>query len=196
MKHHAMTGLLSLLLCTGPALAVDAARVPAHKHTVAGLYADATEAYALKQKLGREAFFVDIRSRAEVAWLGTPTVADAQVPFADHPAGMPWDDAGGRFKLAPNAGFEPELARRLAASGLGKDATIILMCRSGDRSTRAADLLTGLGYRNVYSVVDGFEGDVAKDGPQAGQRVVNGWKNAGLPWTYQLDSRKLFGPSR
>ncbi len=42
--------------------------------------------------------------------------------------------------------------------------------------------------------MDGFEGDVAKDGPQAGQRVVNGWKHAGLPWTYKLDKVKLYLP--
>jgi hypothetical protein len=46
----------------------------------------------------------------------------------------------------------------------------------------------------VYTVIDGFEGDVGKDGPQAGQRVVNGWKNDGLPWTYKLDKDKLYLP--
>jgi hypothetical protein len=43
-------------------------------------------------------------------------------------------------------------------------------------------------------VVDGFEGDMAKDGPKAGQRVLNGWKNAGLPWSYQLDKSKMYFP--
>ena len=36
----------------------------------------------------------------------------------------------------------------------------------------AANLLAQAGYANVYSVVDGFEGD----GPQA-----RGWKASGLP---------------
>jgi len=54
--------------------------------------------------------------------------------------------------------------------------------------------LTDLGYTKVYTVVDGFEGDLAKTGPQAGQRVVNGWKNAGLPWSYKLDKSKLYFP--
>jgi hypothetical protein len=40
-------------------------------------------------------------------------------------------------------------------------------------------------------VVDGFEGDTAKDGPNKGKRAVNGWKNSGLPWSYQLDKEKV-----
>lgn len=44
---------------------------------------------------------------------------------------------------------------------------------SGDRSAAAANLLAYAGFKKVYSVVDGVEGDLAKDGPKAGQRVVN-----------------------
>lgn len=44
----------------------------------------------------------------------------------------------------------------------------------------------------VYSVTDGFEGDKAKAGPRKGERVVNGWKNAGLPWTYTLDKSAMY----
>jgi hypothetical protein len=39
-------------------------------------------------------------------------------------------------------------------------------------------------------VVDGFEGDMSKDG----RRAVNGWKNAGLPWSYQLAREKMYFP--
>ena len=83
---------------------------------------------------------------------------------------------------------------RLKAKGLTKADRVILICRSGDRSARAADLLANAGYTQVYSITDGFEGDAAKDGPQAGQRIVNGWKNAGLPWTYKLEKQKMYFP--
>ena len=33
---------------------------------------------------------------------------------------------------------------------------------------------------------------MAKSGDGKGQWVVNGWKNAGLPWTYDLDHGKFF----
>lgn len=187
--------LLSLALISNSAHAIDAARVPASKQTKAGLYLDAREAHALKQQAVASVLLVDIRTRSEVAYLGMPVSADAHIPFVDHPAGMPWDDKNARFRTDPNPDFEAELARRLAAQGLGKQDTVILICRSGDRSARAVNALTELGYSKVYSVIDGFEGDVATDGPQAGQRVVNGWKNAGLPWTYKLDKNKMYLPA-
>ena len=187
--------LFFVALLSTSAQAIDAARVPASKQTKAGLYLDAREAYALKQQSGASALLVDIRTRSEVAYLGMPVTADAHIPFVDHPAGMPWDDKNARFRTDPNPSFAAELARRLAAQGLGKQDTVILICRSGDRSARAVNALTELGYSKVYSVIDGFEGDVATDGPHAGQRVVNGWKNAGLPWTYKLDKNKLYLPS-
>ena len=186
--------LLALALAVPAAHAIDAARVPVSKQTKAGLYLDAREAHALKQQAGSQALLVDIRTRGEVIYLGMPTAVDAHIPFVDHPAGTPWDDKSARFRTEPNPDFEPELARRLAAQGLGKQDTVILICRSGDRSARAVNLLTGLGYSKVYSVIDGFEGDVATEGPQAGQRVVNGWKNAGLPWTYKLEKNKMYLP--
>lgn len=186
--------LLSLACAASGALALDAAQVPAIKQTKANLYLDAGEAYALKQKLGDKAYFVDVRTRYEVAYVGMPSSADANIPYVEHPEDAPWDDKAGRFKLDVNSDFAAELARRLSAKGMGKDDTVILMCRSGDRSARAANLLSQLGYARVYSVVDGFEGDLAKEGPKAGQRVVNGWKNAGLPWSYKLDKARLYFP--
>lgn len=175
-------------------LALDAANVPPIKQTKLQLYVDANEAYGLKQKLGDKAFFVDVRTRAEVAYVGMASAVDAHIPYVEHPFEAAWDEKNGRFVLDVNSDFGPELARRMSAKGLGKDDTLILMCRSGDRSARAANLLKELGYSKVYSVVDGFEGDLAKDGPQAGQRVVNGWKNAKLPWSYKLDKTKLYLP--
>ena len=174
--------------------AVDLARVPAQKQTKAGLYVDAREAYELKQRLSEKALFVDVRTRAEISYLGMPSVADAHIPAFEHPPNAAWDDKSGRFKMEPNADFEPALARRLAARQLSKSDVVILICRSGDRTSRAANFLTEQGYSKVYSVIDGFEGDAVAEGPQAGQRVLNGWKNAGLPWTYKLDKNKMYLP--
>jgi rhodanese-related sulfurtransferase len=66
------------------------------------------------------------------------------------------------------------------------------MCRSGDRSAGAANLMIKAGYKNVYSIADGFEGDIAKDGAHKGERAVNGWKNAGLPWTYKMNKKVMY----
>jgi rhodanese-related sulfurtransferase len=198
-KHMSIKNLIIIaaactMLAHGPVQAVEAAGVPVSKQTTAGRYLDAREAFALKQKLGAKAFFVDVRTRYEVTYVGMPTVADANIPYVEHPDDAPWDDKAGRFKLAVNSDFGPELARRMAANGLGKDDVIIVMCRSGDRSARAANLLAQQGYSTVFSVIDGFEGDLATSGPKQGQRVVNGWKNADLPWSYKLDKDRMTIP--
>lgn len=196
MKLIARCWLAAITLSlASPALALDAAQVPQGKQTKAGLYVDAKEAYTLKQQLGDKAMFIDIRTRGEVSYTGMATVVDAHVPLLEHPANAPWDEKAGRFRLEYNNDFDTEVARRMTARGLDKEATVILICRSGDRSSKAVNLLAELGYKKVYTVIDGFEGDVAKEGPDAGKRVVNGWKNAGLPWTYRLDKDKLYLPA-
>jgi hypothetical protein len=49
-----------------------------------------------------------------------------------------------------------------------------------------------LGYSKAYTVVDGYEGDKVKEGEYKDQRLVNGWKNANLPWTYKLPEEKVY----
>ena len=53
-----------------------------------------------------------------------------------------------------------------------------------------ANRLAEGGFTQVWSVVDGFEGDMSKDG----RRSVNGWKNAGLPWSHKLDKARMYFP--
>lgn len=191
----ALMAMIAIAAVMSLALAVDASQVPTAKQTKPGLYVDAKEAYALKQQLGERALFIDIRTRGEVSYTGMATSVDAHVPLLDHPANAAWDDKAGRFKMEFNHDFESEVARRMAAKGLGKNDTLIVMCRSGDRSSKAVNLLAEGGYTKVYTVIDGFEGDPAKDGPDAGKRVLNGWKNAGLPWSYKLEKEKMYLPA-
>ncbi|MDZ7854922.1 hypothetical protein [Sphaerotilus sp.] len=63
-------------------------------------------------------------------------------------------------------------------------------CRCGERSSRGVHRLAEDGHTRVYSVVDGFEGDLSK----AGRREVNGWKNASLAWFCRLDKSRLYFP--
>ena len=81
----------------------------------------------------------------------------------------------------------------------GPDDTLMVMCRSGGRSAIAVNLLAQAGFRNVYQIIDGMEGDSVDDPDSVfqGQRLVNGWKNSGLPWTYKIDpARLVLPPSR
>jgi rhodanese-related sulfurtransferase len=184
-------GLLALFLFSNYAVAGDVSgnTLPESKRTQAGLYLTVKEAYDLVQKEGQHVLFIDVRSRAEVATLGMPTVADANVPFMEMTA--IWDDSTSQFKMQPNDFFAVGVKARLKQKGLKDGDKVILMCRSGERSAAASDVLSKAGLKSVYSVTDGFEGDLATSGPDAGKRVVNGWKNSGLPWTYELKKEKL-----
>jgi rhodanese-related sulfurtransferase len=180
-----------LALVLPPQAALPESQVPQGKRTRAGLYLSPSQALALKSASGAKVVFLDVRTRAEAAYVGMPEPVDALVPYLEHDEFMSeWDDTRGNFRVAANGRFAADVARALTRQGLGRDAVIVLICRSGDRSARAADLLYELGHANVHSVVDGFEGDLSAEG----RRTVNGWKNAGLPWSYRLERDKaMFG---
>jgi rhodanese-related sulfurtransferase len=186
------TWLVLLFMASTAAHAFDAAAVPASKQTKLGKYLSSQEAAKFVDQNASKTLFLDVRTTAEVTFLGMPQQADASVPYMREPDFPVWDGVKQTFKLEPNPDFLPEVRRRLGAKRLGPNDAIVLICRSGDRSAAAANLLAEAGFKNVFSVVDGFEGDLATDGPKAGQRAVNGWKNAGLPWSYKLDRAKMY----
>ena len=190
------SALLGLCVALSPvALAQTPSAVPAIKQTKSGLYMSPKEALDAKRAGGDKVLLIDVRTRAEAMFVGMAKQADALVPYVELPEFMnDWDDKRSVYAVQLNNDFLPELQRRMAEKGATKDSTIILLCRSGDRSAKAADFLASQGFAKVYSVPEGFEGDVAKDGPQAGQRVVNGWKVAGLEWTYKLDKARMYFP--
>ncbi|MEJ2694591.1 MAG: rhodanese-like domain-containing protein [Candidatus Thiodiazotropha sp.] len=182
--------ILSLaLIATATAETVD--NLPAKKQTELGLYLTAKNAYKLKSE-NPDVLLVDVRTRAEVAFLGMPQISDANIPYMVPGDWETWNEKKKTFKLAPNSGFLLSMEELVKSKGAAKDTKIIVLCRSGSRSAKAANLLAKNGYTNVYSVVDGFEGDTAKSGDLKGQRVVNGWKNSGLPWSYKLDKNKMY----
>lgn len=194
MKHIILypAFCLALGMALPAAYAVDATTVPKIKQTKLGQYLSAEEAARFVAKDPAATLFLDVRTPAEVAFVGMPTPADANVPYVVEPEFPVWDAERSTLKLELNPDFVPEVRRRLTAKRLTPDNNVVLICRSGDRSALAANLLAEAGYKHVYSVVDGFEGDLAKDGPNAGRRVVNGWKNAGLAWSYKLDKAKMY----
>ena len=184
---------LALLFSTlTAAYAVDPSSVPQAKRTKLGQYLTSQEAAEFLATNAPKTLFLDVRTPSEVAFVGMPTLADANVPYMIEPEFPGWDSARSTFKLETNPDFLPEVRKRLSAKGLTPSDAIVLICRSGDRSAAAANLLAEADFKNVYSVIDGFEGDLATQGPKAGQRVVNGWRNGGSPWTYKLDRTKMY----
>jgi rhodanese-related sulfurtransferase len=75
--------------------------------------------------------------------------------------------------------------------------TLMVMCRSGGRSAIAVNFLAQAGFKHAYNITDGMEGDAVVDPTSIfqGQRLVNGWKNSGCPWTYKLTPERMVLPS-
>lgn len=166
--------------------------VPEKKKTQLGLYVTAIEAYPWVIEKNAELLFVDIRTHSEITFVGMPTVVDAHIPYKEIEDWQKWDVAAKTYELTINNNFVVALAQRLEAKGLHKQSPIILMCRSGIRSAEATNTLATVGYTQVYSLLDGFEGDSIDSGPLKGQRLINGWKNSNLPWSYELDAKKMY----
>jgi rhodanese-related sulfurtransferase len=94
--------------------------------------------------------------------------------------------------MKPNPDFVSQV------KGLFKpDDTLLVICRSGGRSAKAVDLLAQAGFKQAWNIVEGVEGDLVEDpaSPSFGKRTKNGWKNAGLPWNYDLDPAKMRLPA-
>ena len=166
--------------------------VPKEKQTKLGKYLTPRQAADVLKAEGGKLLFVDIRTRGELQFVGAPSEIDGHVPLVEMNEFGEWDDKSGRYKLEANATFSASIEKLLAAKKLTKTDKVILICRSGDRSARAANLLADAGFTNVWNQFEGFEGDLSPDG----RRTVNGWKNAGLPWSYKLDKAKVYLPGR
>lgn len=119
-------------------------------------------------------YLVDVRSIAEYVFIGHPKMA-YNIPF------MFWSED--KQELIPNGNFIQDLKSRFK-----EDNVLIFICRSGGRSLRAAKLVKQEGFINVYNLKEGFEGE--KDGQ--GYRTVNGWKERGLPYTYNLKMELIY----
>ena len=156
------------------------------------LYLTAKEAYDMKKELGKGALFIDVREPIEIMFTGFFDVVDVNVPYLlVNPS--KWNPKKPVLSMEPNANYVDGVAKALADRGLSKSTPIILMCRSGGtRGAPSARALKSLGLEKVYVVVDGFEGSKDKGNPKGPWRVVNGWKNAGLPWSYKLNSQKIY----
>jgi rhodanese-related sulfurtransferase len=172
--------------------AAVAADVPKEKQTKLAKYLTAKEAYEVVKAEGPKTLFIDVRTRAELQFVGMTHEIDGQVAFVEMSEFGEWDAVNNRFKLDANPVFSQSVDKLLTAKGLTKADRVVVMCRSGDRSARAINLLADAGYTNAWNQVEGFEGDMSKDG----RRDVNGWKNAGLPWTYKLDKAKVSLPAK
>ena len=145
----------------------------------------------MKTERPDDVLFVDVREPVEIMFTGFTDVVDVNVPFLlVDPSRM--HDSKPVLSMKRNPDFADGVLTALEAQGLDRSAPVILMCRSGgSRGAPSAATLEGLGLEQVYVVVDGFEGSTASDNPNGPLRIVDGWKNSGLPWSYALNPDKI-----
>lgn len=96
--------------------------------------------------------------------------------FVGHPAGavhISWND-GPDWEINPH--FVGEVKKLAGQSG---DRPVVLICRSGNRSVDAGQMLEAAGFAHIFNVLHGFEGDL-DDKHHRG--ASNGWRFDGLPW--------------
>jgi rhodanese-related sulfurtransferase len=89
---------------------------------------------------------------------------------AGHPAGAL------NVPISHQEGPNPDFARVMNAA-FAKDAKIVVGCKAGGRSLRAAQALLAEGFTNVFDQRAGWDG--ARN--PFGQVVEPGWLQAGLP---------------
>jgi rhodanese-related sulfurtransferase len=124
---------------------------------------------------------LDVRTPEEYVFVGHAEMArNIPLLFVKHQ----WDADKNQFVVEPNPDFISEVKRLFTPTD-----TLLIMCRSGGRSAKAVDVLAKAGFLNVFNIIDGMEGDNVEDpGSEYNRkRMKNGWKNSGLPWTYDVD---------
>lgn len=118
------------------------------------------EAYRVLQE-SAEAQLVDVRSRAELDWVGRIPGA-TEIELRSYPG------------MQPNPYFLDHLAGQV-----DKKLPVLFICRSGARSSQAAAMASQLDFTDCYNILEGFEGDRDEHGHRG---KASGWKAAGLPW--------------
>ena len=116
---------------------------------------------AWKLFVNGQAHLVDVRAAEERKFVG-------HVPNTLHIA----------WQIGPALIKNPRFLRDLE-NKLSKDSVILLLCRSGKRSAAAAEAATIAGFKHVFNVREGFEGDLDEN-QQRGSS--GGWRQRGLPW--------------
>ena len=124
-----------------------------------GYAGDVTPETAYEWMQSGAAVLVDVRTEAELAWVG----------FVPGAVPVPW-------KQWPGMAMNPDFDEGVRAAAQGKK--VVLLCRSGVRSIAAAQRATELGFE-AYNILEGFEGDPDANGHRG---RVGGWRLQGLPW--------------
>jgi rhodanese-related sulfurtransferase len=162
--------------------------LPKEKQTSLGLYVTSKEAYEMCRDSPDKIKILDVRTPEEYLFVGHAEMAWNIPAFIQR---YEWDAEKQKFPMELNPSFLSDVK-----GVFSPEDQILVTCRSGGRSAMAIQFLAKAGFKNLYNIVDGFEGDTIQD-PESvfhGQHMRNGWKNSGLPYTYAPTPERMIIP--
>ncbi len=152
-------------------------------------------------------YLIDVRTRAEYQLIGHACYKkNGMMEMAYNIPIKFWTGKVGKknkYSKALNKNFLKVMEQKFK-----KTDNLIIMCRSGDRSVIASDILTDAGFKNVYNVIYGFEGKPLSYGRSKLEKKLmkkyslyynfkgrlNGWRSYGLCQTYKMDPEYMYPP--
>ena len=115
--------------------------------------------------------YVDVRSESE--WQSGHAPESVNIPVAFLVPGQ---------GFAPNRDFVAVCERNFA-----KDAKLLVGCKTGARSHRAAEMLQAAGFTDVRDICGGMMGEMSPTG-----QMVPGWAARGLPVTRECPPEQSY----
>lgn len=147
------------------------------------------EAFEMLAKDPEHTFLVDCRTRAEYQYVGHPEGAyNIPIRFLSTKVGQKG------YVEVDNPNFGKDLLERFNPA----TDTLIILCRSGNRSCKGCNEAVKAGWpeERVFNMMGGFEGGKNKNKQSIyyGQRWAGGWRLEGLPSTYKMDPARMYPP--
>lgn len=189
MKKRMILSIVVTMICFAPLLVLDNAM--AYEHMTA------KEAFTF-WLTHEDAVLLDVRTLEELNWVGSPAYdfedGAGLVPIS---IVIPWQfeiiSDNGTITTVQNKKFERIVERHFE---LGRP--IIIFCRSGGRSSAAAEALEAVGYTHIAEIDTeaGGEGGFQGGKNDSGYRGYPGrlesdyqvsWMDSGLPVTQKID---------
>lgn len=168
---------------------LDPTKVSKSRQTPFGLYLTPQEAF-LAISANPDIVMIDVRDPIEISFVGHPKPMDGNVPLRT--VSRKFDTKSGAYVMKSNTNFVIDVDALMKRLGYTNTDPVFVTCRSGPRSAVAAKLLYDAGYKNVWNLVEGFEGSLDI---KSGSRLNNGWRNADLPWSYKINAKAVWQPS-
>jgi len=120
-------------------------------------------------KEDKKSYLIDVRTQAEWDFVGVPDLSSINKKTIF----ISW-------KLYPDMKINHNFGNEIIHSIINKNDPIFFLCRSGNRSFKAAEYSITLGYTQCINISDGFEGNKDSYNHRA---TSNGWKFNQLSWT-------------